>query len=109
MVNRGEVWWYEEQGAKRRPYLVLTRNEAIPVLDQILGVPATRAARDIPTEVLLDEGDGMPASCVLTLDNTRPILASLCTRRITELDADRMAMVCNALVAATGCRPRPRA
>lgn len=105
-MNRGEVWWYEEEGAKRRPYLVLTRDEAIPVLDEILGAPATRTARNIPTEVPLDESDGMPAPCALTLDNIRPILTSLCTRRITQLDAHRMAMVCEALVAATGCRPR---
>ena len=41
MVSRGEVWWYEHSRAGRRPFLILTRDEAIAVLSQILGVPAT--------------------------------------------------------------------
>lgn len=107
-MSRGEVWWYEEEDADRRPYLILTRDEAIPVLNEVLAVPATRTVRDIPTEVPLDESDGMPVACVLALDNAKPILVSGCTKRITGLDAERMAMVCEALAAASGCLARPR-
>lgn len=53
MVARGEVWWYEDPRAGGGPFLVLTRDEAIPVLNQILAVPATRTIRRIPTEVRL--------------------------------------------------------
>jgi len=106
VVSRGEVWWYEEPGAKRRPYLILTRNEAIPVLTEVLAVPATRTARGIPTEVTLDRSDGMLTTCTLTLDNARPIDASFCTEPITTLGPERMARVCEALAAATGCRTR---
>jgi len=103
MVSRGEVWWYEHPRAGRRPFLILTRDEAIPVLTQVLAVPATRTVRDIPTEVQLDEADGMPVSCCLTLDNVTPIRPSLCAERITSLTGDRMGEVCNALSAATAC------
>jgi len=103
VVNRGEVWWYEEAGAKRRPYLVLTRDEAIPVLREVLGVPATRTIRGIPTEVRLDESDGMPEPCCLTVDNVTPIRSALCTERITSLTEDRLRDVCAALGAATAC------
>ncbi len=102
-MSRGEVWWYEHPRAGRRPFLVLTRDEAIPVLTQVLGVPATRTIRGIPTEVPLDEADGMPARCCLTLDNIAPIRTSLCTERITTLAADRMREVCRALSAASAC------
>ena len=51
VVNRGEVWWAEHPDAGRRPYLVLTRQAAIPVLNRVLAVPATRTVRGIPTEV----------------------------------------------------------
>ncbi|HZI92435.1 MAG TPA: type II toxin-antitoxin system PemK/MazF family toxin [Thermoleophilaceae bacterium] len=102
-MSRGEVWWYDHPRAGRRPFLILTRDEAIPVLTQILAVPATRTIRDIPTEVRLDEADGMPAGCCLTLDNVTLIRPSLCTDRITSLPADRMGEVCNALSAATAC------
>lgn len=104
MVSRGDVWWYEHPVGGRRPFLVLTRDEALPVLSRVLGVPTTRTVRGIPTEVYLDQSDGMPAECALALDNVQLIRASLCTQKIAHLSAERMAMVCSALAAATGCR-----
>lgn len=105
MVSRGDVWWYEPPNAGRRPYLILTRDEAIPVLSRVLAVPATRTVRDIPTEVYLDSEDGMPVACVVALDNVQTVRLSLCTERITRLCPERMEMVCQALAAATACRP----
>ncbi|MBA3422012.1 MAG: type II toxin-antitoxin system PemK/MazF family toxin [Thermoleophilaceae bacterium] len=103
MVARGEVWWYEHPRAGRRPFLILTRDEAIPVLNQVLAVPATRTVRGIPTEVELDRSDGMPAACALAADNTTLIRVSLCTERITGLGADKVQAVCDALRVATAC------
>jgi mRNA interferase MazF len=103
VVARGEVWWYEDPRAGRRPYLVLTRQEAIPVLNQLLAVPATRTIRDIPTEVRLGADDGMPTACVLVLDNVTTIRRALCTERITQLSVARMREVCESLRVATGC------
>ncbi len=103
MVKRGEVWWSEHPEAGRRPFLILTRDEAIPVLSQVTAVPATRTNRDIPTEVRLDEGDGMPAQCVVALDNVASIRVGLCTERVTELDASRMDEVCQALARIAAC------
>lgn len=105
MVNRGELWWYEHPRFGRRPYLILTRDQAIPVLTQVLAVPATRTIRGIPTEVALGTADGMPAACALTLDNVAPIRPSLCTERIAALGPARMREVCDALAAATACGP----
>jgi mRNA interferase MazF len=102
-VKRGDVYWYEHPEAGRRPWLVLTRTEAIPVLNQVIGVPATRTVRGIPTEVPLDLDDGMPVPCVLALDNLAPIRRSLCTGLITTLTAERLGDVCAALQAATAC------
>jgi mRNA interferase MazF len=103
LVRRGEVWWHEDPRRGRRPYLILTRDEAIPVLHQVLAVPATRTVREIPTEVQLGPGDGMPSACCLTLDNLTVIRTALCTERITQLSADRMREVCAALSLATAC------
>lgn len=103
MVKRGEVWWYEHPRADRRPFLILTRDEALPVLIQVLAVPATRTVRGIPTEVGLDRSDGMPSPCCLTLDNVAPIRSALCTQRITRLSPGRMEEVCAALAVATSC------
>lgn len=103
MVARGELWWYEHPEAGRRPYLVLTRTQAVAVLNQVLAVPATRTRRGLPTEVALDESDGMPGPCVLTLDNVSLIRPALCVERITRLRDDRMDEVCRALRTATLC------
>jgi mRNA interferase MazF len=103
VVARGEVWWYEDPRAGRRPFLILTRNEAIPVLNQVLAVPATRTIRGIPTEVELDRSDGVPAPCALALDNLTVIRVGLCTQRVTRLSFERMEAVCEALRHATGC------
>ena len=103
MVERGEIWWYEHPEAGRRPFLILTRTEAVPVLNQVLAVPATATVRGIPTEVPLDESDGMPTSCVLALDNVSLIRPALCTQRISQLGAERLQEVCEALRVATAC------
>lgn len=97
------MWWYEDPRAGRRPYLILTRDEAIPVLNQVLAVPATRTVRDIPTEVPLGPGDGMPGECVLSVDNVSLVRPALCTTLITRLGPEIMARVCEALGHATGC------
>jgi mRNA-degrading endonuclease toxin of MazEF toxin-antitoxin module len=103
VVARGDVWWYEHPEARRRPYLILTRTEAVPVLNQVLAAPATRNVRDIPTEVPLDKTDGMPSPCVLSLDNVTLIRPALCTARITHLGADKLRAVCEAFRIATAC------
>lgn len=103
MVARGEVWWYEDPAAKRRPVLILTRDEALSSLTQVLAVPLTTTIRGIPTEVELGRSDELPLSCVASLDNLQPIVSEFCTTRITRLGAHRMSEVCQALSAATAC------
>ena len=103
-MRRGEVWWVERPGASRRPHLVLTRDAAIQPLERVLGVPATRTIRCIPTEVELGPDDGMPAPCVLSLDNTRVLPKAYFVERICRLGPDAMDRVCLALAVATGCR-----
>jgi mRNA interferase MazF len=102
-VRRGEVWWVEHPEAGRRPHLVLTRDAAIPVLNSVLAVPATRTIRKIPSEVRLGPEDGVPQECVLTLDNTRVVFKGLFVERICELTPVRMGEVCRALGYATAC------
>jgi mRNA interferase MazF len=103
LVARGEVWWVEHPDAGRRPFLVLTRQAAIPVVNAVLAVPATRTIRGIPSEVPLDQADGMPDDCALTLDNVVTVPKELFRERITRLSIDRMTEVCRALSVASGC------
>ena len=106
MVARGEVWWHEAPDEGRRPYLVLTRDQAIPFLSRVIGVPTTRTIRRIPTEIPLDRSDGMPVDCVLTTDNLTLVPKADLTTRITMLSAERLREVCEALAYAIACDDR---
>lgn len=100
---RGELWWAEEPEWGRRPVLILTRDVAVAALHRLVVVPATKRIRGIPSEVVLDENDGLPAVCALTFDNLASVPKSLLTERICRLRGDRMAEVCAALAYATDC------
>ena len=50
----------------------------------------TRTVRDIPVEVLLDRADGLPARCVVNLDDITTIPRTLVTERISTLSTERM-------------------
>ena len=100
---RGEVWWGEAPDAKGRPYLVLTRDEAIPVLRSILVAPVTRQVRGIPTEVALGPEDGLPTEGVASLDNVLTFPKSMLVRRMGALPLERRSEPCEAIRAATDC------
>jgi mRNA interferase MazF len=102
-IFRGQVWWVEVPAAGRRPALVLTRTVAIPVLNRVVVAPATRTIRDIPTEVVLDRGDGMPEPCAVSLDNVTVVAKGALRSLICTLGPDRMQAVCAALRAAVDC------
>ena len=63
---RGEIRWYTFRlPDKRRPVLVLARDEVVEHLNEIVVAPVTRTIRGLRTEVLLTEEDGMPAACAV--------------------------------------------
>lgn len=102
-MNRGEVWWAESPEGGRRPYLILTRPQAIEVLRYLVAVPVTRTIRRIPSEVVIDKDDGMPQLSALTLDNVTTMPKAFFTSRICRLNPQRMDEVCRALRVATAC------
>jgi mRNA interferase MazF len=69
-VKRGEIRWYTFRlPDNRRPVLVLTGNDFIDHLNEIIVVPATRTIRGMATEVVLTADDGMPVACALNFDH----------------------------------------
>lgn len=99
--RQGEIWWARAD-RKRRPVLVVTRSEAIPVLTGIVVAPVTRTIRDIPTEVRLDETEGLPAECVASFDNLQRIDRTVLGERIGEL-GPRRPELCRAIDALADC------
>jgi mRNA interferase MazF len=103
MVNRGDVCWIELPHQKRRPAVVLTRSQAIPVMRKVTVAFLTGTIRGIPTEVPLGPDDGLPKECVVSLDNVRTISRALLSEPIANLSGPRMLEVCKALAIAMGC------
>lgn len=102
LPTQGEVWWAEAED-KRRPVLVVTRSEAVPVLRWIVVAPVTRTVRGIPTEVRLGGDEGLRDDCAAAFDNLQPIRRSLLTTRIGVLEVARRTEVCRALAALGDC------
>jgi mRNA interferase MazF len=100
--RQSEVWWAEAED-KRRPVLVVTRNEAIPVLHRLAVAPVTRTIRGIPTEIVLGTDEGMPIGCAASFDNLQPINRHLLTERVGALPAARRHELCGALDALADC------
>lgn len=102
-MNRGELWWVELPERKRRPYLVLTRQAAIPVLTSVVVAALTRTRRALPTELPFDEDDGLPEPCVASFDNIETLPRWAFVDRIAELTPGRTEEVCRALRLALDC------
>ena len=101
-MNRGEIWWVETPTAPR-PYLILTRAAAVPVLNRVLAVPATTRIRGIRTEVPLGRRDGMPRKCVLSLDNLESVRKTRFIEPVCTLAPAKLREVCAALGITVDC------
>ncbi len=101
--GRGEVWWGEIEDLGRRPFLIMTRPAAIPVLHQLVAAPVTRTIRNIPTELQMGPDDGMPQDCVASFDNLRVVSKALLIEHICTLGPDQLAQACTALRTALAC------
>ena len=68
----------------------MTRESAIPVLNSVTIAPITSTIRSIPTELVLTEEDGLPATCAANFDNLQTVPKGNIGDRITRLTARRM-------------------
>lgn len=90
MIQRGDIRWFRFQlPDKRRPVLVLGRDDVLPTLSQVPVIPLSTQIRNLPWEVPLSPTDGLPSDCVLkpewikSVDRASlgPWIASLPTER----------------------------
>lgn len=100
--RQGEIWWAEAED-KRRPVLVVTRSEAVPVLSAVVVAPVTRSVRPIPTHLPLGSAEGLDSPCAATFDNLQPIRKVFLTTRAGALDPSRRTDLCRALRSMADC------
>jgi len=103
-ITRGEVRLYQFAAPdKQRPVLILTRDSAIRYLSTVTVAPITSTVRGVPSEILLDEGDGMKRPCAVNLHNAVTVSQQRLGKRVAQLSASRMLEVCAALRFSLGC------
>lgn len=97
-MRRGEVRWYKFSSLdRRRPVVILTRDSALEFLGEVTVAPVTNMIRDIPSEVLLTEVDGMPRPCAVNLDHIQTVSKGKIGSLITTLSSDRISQIRQAL------------
>jgi mRNA interferase MazF len=102
-VKRGEVRWYRFRDPdKKRPVVILTRDTAIEFLNDVTVVPITSTIRGAPSEVLLDDSDGMRHECAANLYYLQTVPKNRVGGLITTLSSDRMAELRTSLLFALG-------
>jgi mRNA interferase MazF len=108
-MQGGEIRWYTFAAPdKRRPVLLLMRDDVIDALNELIVVPATRTIRGIETEVLLSPEDGMPTACALNFDHVSLAQRSRLGAAIATLSPARWPEVERALLIACGFSPSAR-
>ncbi len=102
-MNRGEVW-LAQVGRKRRPVLVLTRDEVLDVRSLVTVAEITTTVRGLAAEVAIDhEPAGLDHESAVNCDGLHTVPQSLLTKQVGTLDTNDLERVCAAISYALGC------
>jgi mRNA interferase MazF len=103
-IARGDVRLYNfAPPDKKRPVVVLTRDSAIAYLSTVTVAPITSAVRGVPSEVVLNEDDGMKSPCAVNLHHAVTVSQERLGKRVAHLSPRRMNEICGALRFTLGC------
>ncbi len=90
-MHKGEVWWANlPNPIGKRPVVLLSRDEAYSVRNAVTVAEITSTIRNIPVEVNLGTGDGLPKKCIINLDTIITIRKELLTEKITDLASEKI-------------------
>lgn len=87
-TEHGEIWWAAAD--KRRPVLVVSRDDSRGARTLTTVAAITRTARGVSSEVELDERDGLPIPCVANCDDLTTIAKARLIRRVGRLSAIKL-------------------
>ena len=88
---------------KRRPVLVLSRQDVIGLLHTVMVAPITSTVHGAPSEVIVGPAEGLKHESAINLDHVQTVEQARLTRRLGSVSEARMREVCRALAIATGC------
>ena len=106
MIQRGDIrWLHANAPVKRRPVLVLGREDVLSSLSEIPVIPCSTQIRNLPWEVRLSEADGLRGICVLKPEWIRSVNRNLLGPWLASLPANRWNEVRDALLDVLGLKP----
>jgi mRNA interferase MazF len=103
VVAQAEIWLLEAPNHKRRPVLVVSRNEVIPVVHNVVVAPVTSTIRAIPTCVAVGPDEGLDHDSVASFDSLAAVPKALLTVRLGSLGPTGHHQICAALAAMANC------
>jgi len=103
VVAQAEIWLIETPNQKRRPVLVVSRNEVIPVVNNVVVAPVTSTLRDIPTCIHVGPREGLDHASMAAFDNLAAVPKSVLTAQLGGLGVGGRQRICDALAALADC------
>jgi mRNA interferase MazF len=88
---------------KRRPVLVITRQEVIGMLRTVMVAPITSTIHGAPSEVIVGVEEGLKKVSAINLDHVQTVDKARLKRFVGSISPRKMTEVCVALQLAAGC------
>jgi mRNA interferase MazF len=88
---------------KRRPVVILSRDEAIELMNTVLIAPVTSTIREVRSQVIIGADEGLDHDSAVSLDHVQTVDRAKLIRRLGRLSPETMREVCAALAVAVGC------
>lgn len=102
-MKRAEIW-LAEVGRKRRPVLVLTRDEVLDVRALVTVAEITTSRRGLAVEVAVEpELSDLDVDSVINCDGIHTVAQTTLTQRLGSVGDKTMSDVCRAISYALGC------
>jgi mRNA interferase MazF len=103
-IARGDIWNYTfKPPDKRRPVLVISRQDVIGLLHTVMVAPITSTIYGAPSEVRVGVAEGLKHDSAVNLDHVQTVEQSRLSGRVGQLSPAKLRDVCRALSVATGC------
>ena len=99
-MKRGEIWWARVD--KRRPVVLLSRDEAYAVRAMVITAPISTTIRGFAVEVKVGRREGLPKTSVVNCDWLVTLPKRMLERRIGALSEPKLAQLDDALKFALG-------
>ena len=102
-MRQGEIWFMQTPSEHGRPVVVVTRDSAIPPLNNVVVAPVTSMLREIPTCLPVGSAEGLSHDSVAAFDNLTSVPKSTLIHQIGSLNSIGRHQMCQALRSMADC------